>query len=164
MKPIQKLRSELERRVGRAWEGLTEGWRELLTRGSGSLTQFVRAAKQRKGQQNPDFPRWGLLASEVWETAQAVIVRIELPGIRKEDLEISVVRGRLRIRGEKHNSADHQRRHYYLMERAFGRFERSIDLHSNIDAKRAEVSYRDGVITAIVPKTEATPPTQLSIE
>jgi HSP20 family protein len=164
IKPIRKLRSELQRGVSRAWEGLTEGWREVLTRGNGALTHFMRAAKPRKGDARQDFPQWALLASEVWETAQAVIVRVELPGIRKEDLDISVLRGRLRIHGEKRHLADHQTRHYHLMERAFGRFERSIPLPPNVDAKRAEVSYQDGVVTAILPKTEVTPPTHLSIQ
>src|SRR5712672_2011408 len=102
MDPIRKLRLELERGISRAWESLTEGWREVLTRSSGALTQFVRAAKQSVGDEtNKDFPQWALLASECWETAQSVIVRIELPGMRKEDIDIAVYRGHLHIRGEK---------------------------------------------------------------
>jgi HSP20 family protein len=88
---------------------------------------------------------------------------IELAGMRKEDLRISVDRGRLCIRGEKRSSEEGEARHYHLMERAFGRFERSISLPPNIDAEGAEVSYQDGVITAILPKTQSSPPTQLSV-
>jgi HSP20 family protein len=165
MDPIRKLRSELERSVSRAWEGLTEGWREVLTRGNGALTQFVRAAKQKKGEEvTKDFPRWGFLASECWETAQAIIVRIELPGMRKEDIDVCVSRGRLKVRGEKRYAPGDGPRYYHLMERAFGRFERTIALPPDTDAKRAEVSYQDGIITVILPKIEATPPTQLSIK
>ena len=80
MDPIRHLRSELERGISRAWEGLTEGWREVLTRSGGALTHFVRAAKEKRGDAaQEDFPRWGLLASESWETAQSVIVRLEMP-------------------------------------------------------------------------------------
>jgi HSP20 family protein len=50
------------------------------------------------------------------------------------------------------------------MERAFGRFERSLSLPHNIDSAKAEVSYQDGVITVIVPKTRATPPTHLPLK
>jgi HSP20 family protein len=139
MQPIRKLRSELERGVARAWEGLSEGWREVLTRGNGALTQFVRAAKWKKGKDSQEFPQWAILASECWETAGAVIVRIELPGMRKEDIDISLIRGRLQVRGEKRYCAEHETRHYHLMERAFGRFERSISLPPNVDPKRAEV-------------------------
>jgi HSP20 family protein len=165
MDPIQKLRAELERSVSRAWEGLTEGWREILTRGNGALTHFVRVAKQKRGENvAKDFPQWGLLAGECWETAQAVIVRLELPGVRKEDIDVSVTRGRLRLRGERRHFGNAERRHYHLMERAFGRFERSIPLPSNLDPARAEVSYQDGVVTVILPKTEAIPPIQLPVK
>jgi HSP20 family protein len=164
MDPIRKLRSELERGISRAWEGLTEGWREMLTRSSGALTQYVRAAKQGGNKEsNKTFPTWALLAGECWETAQSVIVRIELPGMRKEDIDISVDHGRLQIRGIKRSSGEDEQRFYHLMERAFGSFERSVPLPSNIDAGRAEVSYEEGVITVILPKTEVTPPKQLSI-
>jgi HSP20 family protein len=164
MDPIRKLRSEMERGISRAWESLSEGWRELLTRSSGALTQYVHAARRAgKKESNKSFPTWALLAGECWETAQSVIVRIELPGMRKEDIHISVDHGRLRIRGIKRSSAEEEPRFYHLMERAFGSFERSIPLPSNIDAGHAEVAYDEGVVTVILPKTKATPPTQLSI-
>jgi HSP20 family protein len=164
MDPIKHLRSELGRGISRAWEGLTEGWREVLTRSNDALTHFARAAKQNKSDDaNEDFPQWALLASELWETALSVIVRIEMPGMNKEDIDVSIYPGGLHIRGEKRSAGDHQGRLYHLMERAFGRFERTISLPSNIDAARAEISYQDGVITVIVPKTEATPPTHLPV-
>ena len=83
--------------------------------------------------------------------------------MRKEDTHISVDRGRLQIRGIKRSSGEDEPRFYHLMERAFGSFERSVPLPSNIDAGHAEVVYDEGVVTVILPKTEATPPTQLSI-
>ena len=83
--------------------------------------------------------------------------------MRKDDIHISVDRGRLQIRGTKRSSGEDEPRFYHLMERAFGSFERNIPLPSNIDAGHAEVAYDEGVITAILPKTKATPPTQLSI-
>jgi HSP20 family protein len=158
------LRAELERGISRAWEGLTEGWRELLTRSSGALTQFARPAKERKSAGvAKEFPQWALLAGEVWETAHAVIVRLELPGLKREDIDVSIDRGSLRIRGEKRSAGRPQGRTYHLMERAFGRFERTIALPHNIDTARAELAYEDGVLTVIVPKTEPTPPTRLSV-
>lgn len=165
MDPIQKLRSEVERSVARAWESLTEGWRELITRGNGALTRFVGSATQDRGsERDQEFPRWGLLASECWETARAVIVRVELPGIRQEDVKVTVSRGRLRIRGQRRHPPNAEPRSYHLMERAFGRFERSIELPAEIDACEPELAYADGVITVIIPKREPIPPTQSSIK
>jgi HSP20 family protein len=104
-----------------------------------------------------------LLAAESWETAQSIIVRIEIPGMSKKDMQISIDRGALRIRGERRAAANQPTRRYTLMERAFGRFERTLPLPHDIDASKAEVSYQDGVITVIVPKTKAIPPTRLSV-
>jgi HSP20 family protein len=162
--PKRKLRSELGHGISRAWEGLTEGWREILARGSGALTHFVLAAKQKGGGTKQDSPQWALLAGESWETAHSVIVQIEMPGVRKSDIDVSIHPGSLRIRGEKHSAADRPGRLFHLMERAFGRFERTLSLPHNIDAAKAEVSYQDGVLTVIVPKTRASPPTHLSVK
>jgi len=52
MDAIRKLRSELERGISRAWESLTEGWREVLTGSSGALTQYVQAAKQARTEES----------------------------------------------------------------------------------------------------------------
>ena len=145
-----------------AWESLTEGWRELLSRSSGALTRFDTPTKSRKGPQE-DFPRWALLAAETWETAQSVIIRVELPGMKKEDLDISIHGNQLVIRAVKRSGGDHEGRLYHLMERAYGRFERTIHLPQDIDGKRAEVSYQDGVLTVILPKTEPIPPRQLTV-
>jgi HSP20 family protein len=87
-----------------------------------------------------------------------VVVQIELPGMRQEDVDVSIRPGRLVIRGEKLRAADATPRRYHLMERAFGRFERFIDLPRGLDGAKAEVSFRDGIMTAIVPKIEPTPP------
>ncbi len=164
MDPFKHLRSQLERGIVRAWESLTEGWRELLSRSSGALTHFTASAKSKDEQESgQDFPHWGLLSGETWETAQSVIIRVEVPGMNKNDLDISVQKNSLCIRGEKRSEGEHRDRLYHLMERAYGRFERTIPLPHDIDRERAEVSYQDGVITVILPKTDATPPHHLTV-
>jgi HSP20 family protein len=79
------------------------------------------------------------------------------------DLAIDVDGNVLRIRGEKRSGATQQRRRYHLMERAYGHFERRIPLPHGVDAEKAEVSYRNGVLTAILPKTDTLPPRRLTI-
>jgi HSP20 family protein len=165
MDPFRQLKSELERGIFRAWESLADGWREVLGRSGGALTHFVRGSKEERGDAaHEDFPRWGMLASESWETAQSVIVRLEMPGMNKDEIDVSIHRGSLWVRGEKRSGGEQQGRFYHLMERAYGRFERNIPLPGNIDAAGAEVSYQDGVVTVIVPKTEESPPTRLSLK
>lgn len=161
MDPVKRIRTEVERGIARAWDGLAEGWRQLLSRAGGALTHYVRAARRGRGDQ--EFPEWALLASEVWETGLSVIVRIELPGMAKDDLDISISGTTLVVRGEKRSTGDPKDRRYHLMERAFGRFEREFALPHSVDSRRAEVSYQDGVVTVILPKKEAAPPQRLEI-
>ena len=155
MEPLKSL-------IERAWESLTEGWRELLTRSSGALTHFGGEWAQ-KNESLEEFPHWSLLAAETWETAQSVVIRVEIPGMNEADLAIDIYGNDLRIRGEKRSDAGQQVRSYHLMERAYGHFKRSIPLPHGVDAGKAEVSYRDGVLTVILPKTEPLPPRRLTI-
>jgi len=165
MDPLKHLRSELERNIVRAWGRLTEGWRELLSRSSAALTHFTSAAKDTNEEDaSQNLPSWGLLSAEVWETAKSVIVRIEIPGMDKEDFDVSIRGSALRIRGEKRSRGEQQGRLYHLIERAYGRFERTMTLPHSVDGAKAEVSYQDGVLAVILPKTEELPPRQLTVQ
>jgi HSP20 family protein len=138
------------------------GWRELLTRSSGALTHF--GTDGAGNHESPhEFPRWSLLAAETWETAKSVVIRVEIPGMNESDLSIEVDGNALRVHGEKRSGTTRQRRRYHLTERAYGHFERTIPLPHGVDAEKAEVSYRDGVLTAILPKTDTLPPRRLTI-
>ena len=161
MEPPKDRRSRLEEKIGRAWERLTEGWRELLSRSGGALTHFDTSSKTPDRPQ--DFPRWSLLAGEQWETAKSVIVRIEMPGMRQEDLDISIRGNVLAVRGVKRSEGEHEGRHYSLMERAYGSFERTITVTHEVDRDGAEVSYQHGVLTVILRKKDVTPPRQLTV-
>ena len=143
--------------IGRLRESLTEGWRELLARSSGALTYFGTDGA-RKDESPQEFPHWSLLAAETWETAHTVVIRMEIPGMNEGDLATDIHGNVLRIRGEKRSGAVHQGRRYHLMERAYGHFERRIPLPHGVDGEKAEVAYRDGVLTVILPKTEIVPP------
>ena len=155
MEPLKNL-------IERAWEGLTEGWRELLTRCSGALTHFGTEGPW-KAESPEEFPRWSLLAAETWETALSVVIRLEIPGMNEDDLAIDICGNVLRIRGEKRSGATQEGRRYHLMERAYGHFERSIPLPHGVDSDKAEVSYGDGVLTVILPKTDTLPPRRLTV-
>jgi HSP20 family protein len=138
--------------IGRARESLKEGWRELLVRSTGALTHFGTDGGREIGSRQ-EFPHWSLLAAETWETALSVVIQVEIPGMRRDDLVIDVHGNALRIRGERHSSAAEGDR-FHLMERAYGRFERTIPLPRGVDADNPEIAYRDGVLTVILQKTE----------
>ena len=164
MDPFKHFRSEVERNIIRAWDRLSEGWRELLSRSGAALTHFANPATDKPASEAAqNLPTWSLLSADVWETAKSIIVRVEIPGMEKADFDISIHASELRICGEKRSKGDQQERLYHLMERAYGQFERIIALPHSVDGAQTEVSYQDGVLTVILPKTEDVPPQQLDV-
>ena len=143
------------RELTRAWENLSDGWRELLSRGGNSLTHFAREVEAEQTAAMARFPSWSLLAGEVEETESALIVRVELPGLDKEDCQLSIEGNTLHLTGEKRFAREAQGSTYHVMERAFGSFRRSILLPRNVDIDHAEANFHNGVLTVRLPKTGA---------
>lgn len=141
--------------IGRAWDNLAEGWREMFSRGSDALTHFVHGKEEKhpKGSLLAPFPRWSLLAGEVEETEKEIVVRLELPGMQKEDCQVTVDGPLLYISGEKHAERSSRDSTYHVMERAYGSFQRTIALPRNVFADKAKASYKNGVMTIRLPKT-----------
>lgn len=161
---LKQAGKHIGRELGRAWENLSEGWRELLSRGSDSLTHFShakQAAVEAVGEPEGgelvaapgNFPRWSLLAGEVEETANAIVVRVEAPGMDKEDCRISIEGNMLYVSGEKRFERETHDSTYHVMERAYGAFQRAIPLPGNVDIDQAKASYKNGVLTVRLPKT-----------
>lgn len=140
--------------IGQAWHTLSEGWREMFSRSSHALTQFVHGKDTEDSVDSAlaAFPRWSLLAGEVEEADKEIVVRLELPGMQKEDCQITVDGNVLYVRGEKHAERSSRDSTYHVMERAYGSFQRSMTLPCNVHADKAKASYRNGVLTVRLPK------------
>ena len=155
---LKQAGKNIGRELGRAWENLSEGWRELLSRSSDALTHFAHNKDEvRQGQDGgalATFPRWSLLAGEVEETAKEIVVRIETPGMEKEDCHITIEGNVLYLSGEKHFQREDIGSTYHVMERAYGSFQRAIPLPRNVDTDNAEASYKNGVLTVRLPKSD----------
>jgi len=151
---LKQAGKNIGRELGRTWENLSEGWRELLSRGSGALTHFSRDKNEAQADNTAlaTFPRWSLLAGEVEETDKEIIVRVEVPGMEKEDCSITIEGNALHLSGEKHFARETRDSTYHVMERAYGAFQRSIPLPRNVDTDKAEASYRNGVLSIRLPK------------
>ncbi len=142
------------RELGRAWDSLTEGWHELLSRSSNALTHFTHHKNEEQPARDElaPFPRWSLLAGELEETKKDVLVRIELPGMDKDDCQIRIEGNVLYLSGEKRFERDTHDSTYHVMERAYGSFQRVIPLPRNVNVEQAEASFRKGVLTVRLPK------------
>ena len=140
--------------LSQAWENLSEGWHELLTRSTQALTRYKRPknAPASDSQALTQFPSWGLMAGEIEETARDLVVRIELPGMDKDDCHITLEGNVLVLRGEKRFERETDESTYHVMERAYGAFERSIPLARNVDIEHAHASFKNGVLIIKLPK------------
>jgi HSP20 family protein len=97
--------------------------------------------------------QWGPTL-DVSETDKEVTVHAELPGVKPEDLDISVAGDVLVLAGEKKESIDDKREGYYRAERRFGSFRRELRLPTEVDADKVTAEYKDGVLTVRLQKSE----------
>lgn len=161
---LQRFGKEIGREVGRAWESLSEGWRELLTRSGNALTRYTRTEEARGADAGDGVaPSWGLLAGDVSDDGRNIVVRLELPGIDRSDCDIVVDGSTLYVRGEKRHDVEHVGNSYYVRQCAYGSFQRTISLPHAVDAARAEAIYRNGVLTVTIPKSPATEPHRIAV-
>lgn len=92
---------------------------------------------------------------EIAETEDAVYVRAELEGINPEDLDISVVRNRLIIKGKKSEETIAQGKHFQKIERSYGTFSRSVILPSSVDIEKIKATFQKGTLEIVIPKRES---------
>ncbi len=101
---------------------------------------------------------------DVAETQDRFVITTELPGLRSDDVEISVENSVLRIRGERRFYEEKREDDFHRIERRFGAFARSITLPSSADPEGIQVSFDAGVLTIEVPKKEAAKPRKIQVK
>ncbi|HCY18280.1 MAG TPA: molecular chaperone [Deltaproteobacteria bacterium] len=89
---------------------------------------------------------------DMFSTAGAVIVEVELPGVRQEEVEISILQNTLTIRGVKYECFEEKKINFVCMERSFGRVFRVIDIPYTVDTSRIKAAYKNGLLTIELPK------------
>jgi HSP20 family protein len=102
-------------------------------------------------------------ALDVYDEKDNFVVKAELPGLKKEDIDINVHNGVLTISGERKHEAEKQEGQTFRSERFFGRFQRSVTLPAAVDLQKVKASYKDGVLTIDLPKAEEAKPKQIAI-
>lgn len=101
---------------------------------------------------------------DVYEDKDNLIVRAELPGMNKEDIDISLHDNAITISGERKNEKKYEHGKTSRDERFFGRFTRSVSLPKQVDGSRVKASYKDGLLTVTLPKAEEAKPRQIQIQ
>ncbi len=101
---------------------------------------------------------------DVAEREDAVVVKAEVPGVKPDDIDISVHGNTLTISGQKKEETDKSDGDYYHMERHWGEFRRSITLATEVDADKIDATCKEGVLTITLPKAEKAKPKKIKVK
>ncbi|MFC2150253.1 Hsp20/alpha crystallin family protein [Calditrichota bacterium] len=101
---------------------------------------------------------------EIAEKKDSYQISVELPGIDKQDVHVEVENNVLSISGEKHSGIEEQDQNFHLRERIYGKFSRSFDLPTRIEADKIEAKYSNGVLNLVIPKSEEAKPKQIEVK
>ena len=103
-------------------------------------------------------------AMDVYDDKDSLVVTCELPGLKKEEINIALHDGVLSVSGErKHERDAKEGGGTFRSERYFGKFQRSISLPTQVDAAKVKASYKDGVLEIVLPKAEEAKPRQIAV-
>jgi HSP20 family protein len=102
-------------------------------------------------------------AFDVYENKDNFTVVAELPGMKKEDIEVSLHQDSLSISGERKSDTKSEEAEVYRAERFFGRFQRTITLPTDVAGDKVKANYKDGILTITLPKTEEAKPKQIDV-
>ena len=101
---------------------------------------------------------------DIFHDKDNLVLRAELPGVDKDNIDVRVENGVLTLQGERKTDTDLDDKNAFRRERIFGRFARSFTLPTTVDAARITARYRDGVLEIVLPKAEAAKPKRVEIQ
>ncbi len=120
----------------------------------GSFADFGRASEA--------FNIWAP-ALDLYENADSLVVTAEVPGLKKEDIDISLHEGNLTVAGERKEEKDSGEKNTQRAERFYGRFSRTISLPKPVTSENIKAVYNDGILTVTLPKAPEAKPQQIEV-
>jgi HSP20 family protein len=102
-------------------------------------------------------------AIDLYESADDIIVNAELPGMKKQEIDVSLHDGALSISGERKREEKFEDAETYRSERFVGRFHRSVTLPTPVKSEQVKAQYKDGILTITLPKAEEAKPKQIEV-
>lgn len=103
-------------------------------------------------------------ALDLREDKDNLLAVLEVPGMKKEDIEVSVHEGVLSISGERKRESESDEAGLHRNERSYGRFQRTLTLPKPVKVADIKAAYKDGILTVTMPKTEEAKPKQIAVE
>jgi HSP20 family protein len=169
------LRHELAERMSSVWDSVTEsvsdGWQWLRRSTAGALTRFSPHAGSRlpaaEDIDDAGFmpgQGWAMLGGDVFEDERRVLVRLEAPGLHKNDFDIQVLDDTLVVRGEKRFERERVEGRWRVLQCAYGAFERRVPLPAAVRGDAARARYRNGVLKIELPKQTTRRPRRYDVD
>lgn len=162
---------DLKQGINSAWDSVTDGLQRIKESAAGSLTRFRPGEKDTlpaNAEVDDDAylpsASWAVLAGDVFEDDTKVVVRLEVPGMEKEQFDIQVQDNSLLVSGEKRFEREQTEGRYRTFECAYGSFQRSIRLPAPVKSEEAKANYRNGILRIELPKEKQEKPRARAIK
>ena len=150
---------EMKEGVGSIFDSVAEGWRHLRESAANAITRFKPSEKSElPSKTEVDDPLyfsmhgWSMLGGEVFEDEKRLVVRIEVPGLEKQDMNIEVHDDALVVSGEKRFEQESTQGRWRVMQCAYGSFRRVVPLSVPVLADQAKATYKNGILRVELPK------------
>lgn len=117
---------------------------------------FIEGTKNMVGVWNP--------VVDIYDTQDTTVIKADLPGLKKEDITISIEGDVLTLTGERSHDDEVKKENYYRRERAYGMFKREFTLPSTVDHEKIKADFKDGVLKIEVPKPEEKKPKTITVQ
>jgi HSP20 family protein len=124
---------------------------------------FEQTLSRSRGDEAVSATTW-TPAVDIYETSDTIVMKAELPGVTREDIQIQINDNTLTLKGERRFARDVQEESYLRIERAYGSFHRSFSLPASIQQEKIRALFKDGVLELTLPKAENSKPKPISIE
>jgi HSP20 family protein len=103
-------------------------------------------------------------AVDMYQTDDDVIIKVAVPGVNPDDVQISVTGDMLQIKGETREDSDKREKAYHIREQRWGSFERTITLPIAVKSEKAQAEFENGVLTVTLPKAEDVKPKMITVK
>ena len=100
---------------------------------------------------------------DIYEIENGIIIKAELPGVKKEDVSIEIKDRLLTLKGERKPDSEIDDQKYYRKERCFGKFYRAFNLESVVDPGKVKARFKDGILQVEIPNPEEEKPKQIKV-
>lgn len=146
-------------RFARATSPALNAWNQLTTLRDEINRLFDVPAAETESEV---FNTWAP-AMDLYEDKDNLVLRAELPGLKKEDIDVSLHEGTVTVSGERKNEKKYEEAETSREERFYGRFQRTLTLPKPVDAAKVTAAYKDGILTVTLPKTDEAKPRQIAV-